>query len=281
MGADAAAGDAARTARIGSHNRRTLEPANGMAILTVIMPVYNEITTITEAIRRVLASPLVGQVIVADDGSTDGSSKAIAVLAAEDPRIMAVAHTTNEGKGRALRSAFPLVACELAVVQDADLEYDPNDYPGLVAPIVERRARVVYGRRDLMRSTFLSRLANRALTGLTNLLYGSRLSDMETGLKVMSAQLWRALDLECDSFDIEPEITGRCLIGGLAILEVDVSYRPRSVAEGKKISWIDAIAAVRVLIAVRVSGQRRRLDSIDVRPMTSDLDVLDDARAQR
>jgi glycosyltransferase involved in cell wall biosynthesis len=225
--------------------------------LSIIVPVYNEKGTIHEILQRVRAVPLQGidkEIIVVDDCSTDGTRDLLTqeTLAA-DTRVFH--HPVNKGKGAAIQTGLQASTGDLIIVQDADLEYDPNDYGKLMAPILAGEATVVYGSRFAQghhKKMFLSqRLANTVLTVLTNLLYGAALSDMETCYKVFPAQVIKPIRLRAQRFDFEPEITAKLLKRGHRILEVPISYAGRVYDEGKKINWRDGMVAIYSLIYYR------------------------------
>lgn len=225
--------------------------------LSIIVPVYNEKGTIHEILQRVRAVPLEGidkDIIVVDDCSTDGTREILAQeAAAADVRVLH--HPVNKGKGAAIQTGLQASTGDLIIVQDADLEYDPTDYGKLMAPILAGKATVVYGSRFAQghhKKMFLSqRLANTVLTVLTNLLYGTALSDMETCYKVFPAQVIKPIRLRAQRFDFEPEITAKLLKRGHRILEVPISYAGRVYHEGKKINWQDGVVAVYSLIYYR------------------------------
>jgi glycosyltransferase involved in cell wall biosynthesis len=222
-------------------------------LLTVVMPVYNELATVEEVVRRVLALPLRVQLVVVDDCSTDGTSDLLARLAAE-LRFELVRQPVNQGKGAALRAGFTKVAGDLVVIQDADLEYSPEELPDLIRLICEGRADVVYGSRFLGRHRvflFTHYVGNLALTLLTNVLYNTMLTDMETCYKVMRAEVLRSMTLESNGFGIEPELTAKIFKRQLRVYEVPISYDGRGYDEGKKIGWRDGVVAVWVLLKYR------------------------------
>ncbi|MBI2165146.1 MAG: glycosyltransferase family 2 protein [Chloroflexi bacterium] len=230
-----------------------MEPLGRPFKLSIIVPVFNERPTIQGVLRQVKGSPYAKEILVVDDCSTDGTGDFLEQLA--DDEIRVIRHDTNRGKGSALRTGLREASGQIVLFQDADLEYDPADYPKLVEPIADGRASVVYGyriwaKRDI-RGSVVNYLGNGFLTGVTNLLYGSRLKDMEVGYKCFRADVIKALPLKASRFEIEPEITGRLLRRKVSILQVPVSYRTRTAREGKKIRWRDGLTALRVLLRLR------------------------------
>ena len=222
--------------------------------LTVIMPVFNERSTVAEVIRRMRAVelPVMLQIIVVDDGSSDGSDKVLGAL--EDSTVRVIHHTRNEGKGAAIRTGLAEARGDLVLIQDADLEYDPDDWPVLLEPILRGKARVVYGSRftgERKNMLPLHWLGNRFLSLVTNVLYSSTLSDMETCYKLFDAQVLEGLSIRSNRFDFEPEITAKVLRRGHRIYEVPISYAGREPDEGKKITWRDGISALKALIKFR------------------------------
>jgi glycosyltransferase involved in cell wall biosynthesis len=222
--------------------------------LSVLMPVYNERWTLREIVRRVLQAPisLDLELIAVDDGSTDGSWELLCELAAEDRRITAIQHDKNQGKGAAIRTAIEHLTGDVAVVQDADLEYDPREFPLLLQPIVDGKADAVFGsrfvghpRRVLM---FWHSLVNRALTTVCNALNDLNLTDMETCYKMVRADVLKRLRLKSNTFTLEPELTTRLAQWGARIYEVPISYAGRTYQEGKKIGPIDGLKAIGQLI---------------------------------
>ena len=229
--------------------------------LSIIIPVYNEEQTIGEVIERVWMVDLGGldrEVIIANDGSSDGTRRAIdASRWAHDPRVKTYNSPINLGKGAAVRFGLGLATGDILLVQDADLELDPNEYGRLLAPILDGRAEIVYGSRFLApsdRVAFRRRLANRALTMLTNILFGSRLTDMETAYKVFKREALEGIRLRCVGFDFEPEVTAKVLLAGRRILEVPIGYQPRREDEGKKIRWVDGVDAIYALLKCRLGA---------------------------
>ena len=217
--------------------------------LSVLIPVYNEEAGVAEVIRRVAAVPLEKEIIVVDDCSTDRTPEILAALQGEIAGLRIIRHPVNRGKGAGIRTAMEAATGDCLVIQDADLEYDPADLPALLQPIVEGRAKVVYGVRSLGGQRPHLRLGNRFLTWLTNRLYGLQIHDMETGYKLMRAEVARGLNIECRRFDLEPEITAKIARRGYAIYEVPISYKPRK--EKKLSPWRDGWPAVRALFRYR------------------------------
>ena len=226
--------------------------------LTVITPVFNERTTVAEVIRRMRAVelPLVVQIIVIDDGSTDGSDKVLSAL--EDSTVRLLRHKTNQGKGAAVRTGLAEARGDLVLIQDADLEYDPNDWPLLLEPILRGKSRIVYGSRftgERKNMLPLHWIGNRFLSLVTNVLYSSTLSDMETCYKLFDAQVLEGITIVSNKFDFEPEITAKVLRRGHRIYEVPISYAGREPDEGKKITWRDGLGALRALVKFRFTKE--------------------------
>ena len=220
--------------------------------LSVIVPVLNEQACIATILDRVLAVPVEKEVIVVDDDSSDGTWQALQHYA---HACKLLRHAENRGKGAAIRTALPHVTGEIVITQDADLEYDPADYPRLIQPIIDGRADVVYGSRLLNGKSATAGLTfylgGRFLTWLANLLYGLHITDEPTGYKVFRAAIIRGLDLKSEGFEFCPEVTSLLARQGVAIHEVPISYHPRSVAEGKKIRWRDGAIAIWTLLRYR------------------------------
>ena len=222
-------------------------------LLSVVMPAYNEIQTIDEIIRRVLAVPLRIQLIVVDDCSSDGTRERLVALQRELGFTLLL-QERNRGKGAALRRGFAEVQGDLVVIQDADLEYSPEEFPQLIELICQGRADVVYGSRFLGRHRvflFSHYLGNRLLTFITNVLYNTMLTDMETCYKVMRVNVLRSMTLRSNAFDIEPELTAKIFKRGYRVYEVPITYDGRGYDEGKKISWVDGLSALWVLLKYR------------------------------
>jgi glycosyltransferase involved in cell wall biosynthesis len=227
--------------------------------LSVIIPVYNEEQTIGTVVERVRAVDLGGiekEIIVANDGSDDGTQRAIEAVAVGGASPLRIYESPiNLGKGAAIRLGLKYATGDVILIQDADLELDPNEYGALLAPIL-RGEHVVYGSRFLRPVAGISRrtrLANRLLTGLTNLLYLSRLTDMETGYKVFRRDVLQRVRLRSVGFDFEPELTAKILLAGFRIVEVPISYNPRRRDEGKKIRWFDGLDAAYILVKLRLT----------------------------
>ena len=222
-------------------------------LLSVVMPVYNERATIHEIVRRVLAVPVRIELIVVDDGSKDGTRDMLAALAATLP-IKLVLQPANAGKGSALRRGFQEVTGDIVIIQDADLEYSPEEFPQLIELICQGRADVVYGSRFVGRHRvflFTHYAGNRFLTFVTNVLYNTMLSDMETCYKVMRTEVLRSMTLRSDGFGIEPELTAKIFKRHYRVYEVPITYDGRGYEEGKKITWRDGFVALWVLIKYR------------------------------
>lgn len=227
-------------------------------LLSIIVPVFNERRTVQAVIDRLLAIdlPVAREIVVVDDGSTDGTREALVRAVVQGVAFTFVGAEQNEGKGSAIRLGLGRVSGSIVAIQDADLELDPEQLARLVEPILRGDTQVVYGSRFMdgpPKAPWLTRSANRFLTGVTNLLYGSSLTDMETCYKIMRTDVARSLDLRASRFDIEPEITARLLRRGHRILELPVRFDPRSRAQGKKIRWRDGLHALRMLVWERIS----------------------------
>jgi glycosyltransferase involved in cell wall biosynthesis len=221
--------------------------------VSFLIPAYNEAATVGEVLDRIATLDLETQVIVVDDGSEDDTA---AIAEAKGAQVV---RQPNRGKGAAIRAALPLVDGDIAVIQDADMEYDPVEVPDLIGPIVRGAADVVFGSRlsggrPQRAYLFWHLVGNRFLSLLTNVLYNTTLSDMETGYKAFRTEVLKGLDLREDDFAVEPEITGKVCKQKLRVYELPISYYGRTYAEGKKITWRDGFKAVWVLLRVRVSG---------------------------
>jgi glycosyltransferase involved in cell wall biosynthesis len=230
----------------GFETRAALPASVHATRLSVVIPVYNEVSTIGEVIRRVLATGFDVEVIVVDDGSTDGTSEYLKRI--KHPRVCSLRQAVNRGKGAALRLGFAAVSSPFVVVQDADLEYDPRDYAALLEPLLDGRADIVFGSRFLggpHRVLFFWHfVGNRFLTLLCDMLSNLNLSDMETGMKAFRRDKLARLSLCANRFTFEPEVTIKAARAGWRVYEVPISYTGRTYAEGKKIGWHDGLAAI-------------------------------------
>jgi glycosyltransferase involved in cell wall biosynthesis len=222
--------------------------------LSVVIPVYNEVDNIGEILKRVRASGLASEIIVVDDGSQDGSREILAEMNGKDG-ITVLLHPKNQGKGAAVRTGFAAATGEILLIQDADLEYHPHDYPALLQPIEDGIADVVYGsrfmggpRRAVM---FWHMVANQLLTLMTNVLYNTILTDMETGYKVFKREVVEGMKLRARGFEFEPEFTAKILKRRYRIFEVPITFNPRDYSQGKKIKLSDAFVAVWSLLKYR------------------------------
>ena len=221
-------------------------------LLSVVMPVYNERTTIDEILRRVVAVPVRKEVIVVDDGSTDGTGQILDALKGE--LGFTLLRQANAGKGAALRRGFAAVTGDLVVIQDADLEYSPEEFPDLLELICQGKADVVFGSRFLGRHRvflFTHYLGNRVVTLATNLLYNTMLTDMETCYKMMRVEVLRSMTLRSNGFGIEPELTAKIFKRGFRVYEIPITYAGRGYNEGKKITWTAGFVALWVLLKYR------------------------------
>jgi len=235
---------------------RSLPAPSKLRKLSVVVPVFNERNTLVEIVRRMRAVELPDsierEIIVVDDGSEDGTRDVLKQLG--DSTVRVVMHAQNRGKGAAVRTGIEHVTGDYVLVQDADLEYDPEDWPRLLAPVLSGKARVVYGSRftgERRNMLFLHWIGNRFLSLTTNVLYNTTLSDMETCYKLIDRALLDVIDLRADRFDIEPEITAKILKRKVRIYEVPISYTGREVDEGKKITWTDGFSALWTLVKYR------------------------------
>jgi glycosyltransferase involved in cell wall biosynthesis len=229
--------------------------------LSILIPVHNEARTLERLLAAVEAQPDVSEVVIVDDGSTDETPELLANRSFALP-VKLVRHERNRGKGSAIRTAIAAASGDVALVQDADLEYDPNDYPKLLAALDRPGIDVVYGTRTFAAHSaysFWFVVGNKGVTLWNNLLFNSYLSDLETCYKLMPLTLWRSLQLRSSGFEIEPEITGKLLKRGLRIYEVPISYAARSREEGKKLTWRDGLRAVGTLTRIRVTPDRSRV----------------------
>lgn len=222
--------------------------------LSVIMPVYNEEDTVSEIVRRVREIDLVTEIVIVDDGSQDGTREILQELSSL-PDVFVVEHDHNQGKGAAVVTGMRASRGKLMVVQDADLEYDPKDYEKLVQPLLEGQCDIVYGSRfshtKIQTKNLMNLLANKFLTLMTNLIYGSQLTDMETCYKVFRREVVEDMTIHARRFEFEPEFTAKVLKRGYRIIEVPISFDPRGYSEGKKINAWDGVVALWTLIKYR------------------------------
>jgi glycosyltransferase involved in cell wall biosynthesis len=222
--------------------------------LSIIIPVYNEVKTIQEIIQRVQATGLADEILAIDDGSTDGSRDVLGNLSKEG-KVRVIYHDHNQGKGRAVRTGIQNASGDLMLIQDADLEYDPREYPNLLKPIQEGIADVVYGSRFLGAGRrpvlFWNMVANKILTLTTNILYNNILTDMETGYKLFRREVVQDLPLRAHGFEFEPEFTAKILKRKARLYEVPITFNPRDYSEGKKIKMKDAFLALWTLFKYR------------------------------
>ena len=230
--------------------------------LSVVIPVYNEEATILEIIERVRAVPITKEIIVVDDGSTDGTRACLEEIARQEG-VLLIEHERNRGKGAALHTGIARASGDIIVIQDADLEYDPAEYPKLILPILDGRADVVYGSRFSGGEShrvmyFWHYLGNRFLTLLSNSLTDLNLTDMETCYKAFRREVLQALRLEEEGFGFEPEVTARVAQQGCRIYEVGISYSGRTYEEGKKIGWKDGLRAIWCVLKHSIFSARRR-----------------------
>lgn len=227
--------------------------------LSVIIPVYNEEATIDEVIDKVrqVDLPTEKEIIVVDDGSTDSTAQ---ILARRQNDVTFIHFSrVNFGKGAAIRVGLTYVTGDVVIIQDGDLELDPEEYRLLLQPIIQGEANVVYGSRFLKHNPNIPRRtvwANKFLTRFTNLLYRANLTDMETAYKAFRSEIIKSLKLKCHRFEFEPEVTAKLLLNGHRIKEVPISYNPRTAEEGKKINWRDGVTAIKTLLKYRLAGWR-------------------------
>jgi glycosyltransferase involved in cell wall biosynthesis len=221
--------------------------------LSIIIPVYNEKNTFNKIIEKVKAVPYEKEIIVIDDGSQDGTRDILKNF--KDPDVQIYYHDKNYGKGKAIRTGFEHITGDVVLIQDADLEYDPQEYHILLKPLLDGKADVVYGSRfrgEGKSMMFWHALGNKFLTLVTNILFNSTLTDMETCYKVFKTKVIQGLDLKSNRFNIEPELTAKILKRGYRIYEVPISYAGREYSEGKKITWRDGFIALWTLIKYRI-----------------------------
>ena len=229
--------------------------------LSIVMPVYNERATVLELINRVLNTPHEKELIVVDDASTDGTGELLTKIS--DTRVRVFFHERNRGKGAALRTGFEHVSGDIVIIQDADLEYNPQEYPKLLAPILDGRADVVYGSRFLGGDArrvlyFWHYMGNKFLTLMSNMFTNLNLSDMETGYKVFKKEIAARIRIQENRFGVEPEVTAKIARFGCRIYEVGVSYSGRTYKEGKKINWRDGVMAIWCIFKYGMYGCQNR-----------------------
>ncbi|AEB08055.1 glycosyl transferase family 2 [Desulfobacca acetoxidans DSM 11109] len=224
--------------------------------LSIVIPVYNEKATLAEIVRRVQATPYEKELIIVDDASTDGSRDILQQLAVEADNIRAFYHDRNQGKGAALRTGFSKVSGDIVIIQDADLEYNPIDYPELLAPIEKGLADVVFGSRLIGAAPhrvlfFWHYVGNKVVTTISNMMTNLNLTDMETCYKVFKAEIINDIKIRSERFGVEPELTAKIARKRCRVYEVPISYDGRDYSEGKKITWRDGIAALYYIIRFR------------------------------
>jgi glycosyltransferase involved in cell wall biosynthesis len=233
---------------VSCYNALTLTRSEAPTLnLSVLIPVFNERDSIEELLHRVDSVPIQKEIVVVNDCSIDGTGEILDKMEIEGLRV--IHHGRNQGKGAAIRTALKAATGDVAIIQDADLEYDPEDYVKLLQPILDGQAKVVYGVRKLDGQKFLFRNGNRMLSLVTSLLYGARVGDMETCYKLIPTTLFRDLNIRCNRFDMEPEITAKLLRRGYRIHEVPISYKPRG--EKKLSAWRDGMPALLTLLRLR------------------------------
>ncbi|MBT7169853.1 glycosyltransferase family 2 protein [Candidatus Woesearchaeota archaeon] len=227
-----------------------------MVKLSIIIPVYNEKETIKEIIKQVSEVKIPKEIILIDDHSTDGTREILETEYAHLRNITVLLHKKNRGKGAAIRTGLNAIGGDIVIIQDADLEYDPKDYPKLIKPILEGKTQVVYGSRFLNKKNKhqygLNMFATRLLTFMANILYNARITDEPTCYKVFTKQAIKSVDLKCEKFEFCPEVTAKIRKNGYKIIEVPIEYNSRSIEEGKKINWKDGVQAIWTLIKYRI-----------------------------
>ncbi len=227
-----------------------------MVKLSIIIPAYNEKETIREIIKQVSDVKIPKEIILIDDYSTDGTREILETEYSHLKNIKVLLHKKNRGKGAAIRTGLKAIRGDIIIIQDADLEYDPKDYPKLIKPILEGKTHVVYGSRFLNKKNKhqygLNMFATRLLTVMANILYNARITDEPTCYKVFTKQAIKSVDLKCEKFEFCPEVTAKIRKKGYKITEVPIEYKSRSIEEGKKINWKDGVQAIWTLIKYRI-----------------------------
>lgn len=235
---------------------------DGARCLSVVMPCYNESKTLETVVAAVLASPLTGELLIIDDGSTDGSREILAGIS--DPRVRVLLQDVNQGKGAAIRRGFAEARLDYVIVQDADLEYEPAEFPAMLQPLLDGKADVVYGSRFVSSAPhrvlyFWHSIGNKILTTSSNMLTNLNLTDMETCYKAFRREVLQSFTLEENRFGIEPEITAKVAAGKWRVYEVGISYSGRTYEEGKKIGWRDGVRAMYCIVLYSPLGPRLRV----------------------
>ncbi|MDD5528786.1 MAG: glycosyltransferase family 2 protein [bacterium] len=228
--------------------------------LSIIIPVYNEIEflpKIIEAVKKVNLPDIVKEIVIVDDASNDGTGEWIEKYVSQNPDVKFKKHNINMGKGSAIKTAIAIATGDIIVIQDADLEYNPEDYKILLVPILEGKTNVVYGSRNLRKNksySYIYYFGNEVLTEITNILYDTHLTDMETCYKMFTKEVVKDMDLCAKRFDFEPEFTAKVIKNGYEICEIPISYSARSREDGKKLTWKDGVKALWTLIKYRFKG---------------------------
>lgn len=220
--------------------------------LSVVMPAFNEAPTLLEVAQKVLTRPETGQLVVVDDASSDSTSEVLELLSKSDTRVVVIRHKRNQGKGAAIRTGIKAATCQYIIIQDADFEYDPDEYPAMILPLAEKKADAVYGSRFLGGRPhrvlyFWHSVGNSFLTLLSNMFTNLNLTDMETGFKAFRREIIQKITIQENRFGFEPEITAKLARLGARFYEIGISYSGRTYAEGKKIGWKDGVSAIRVI----------------------------------